>query len=117
MEEKKSKGPTITKNNDAEQLDNMNLLYDLMKIKAELIFFNKEKNPIFFNHIKNIFTEEINTVNSFNYFEDHKTYFLKYIERDTRDIDEQADFILNQKTCLYIFFISYVPQFETRTNK
>ena len=109
MEEKKSKGPTITKNNDAEQLDNMNLLYDLMKIKAELIFFNKEKNPIFFNHIKNIFTEEINTVNSFNYFEDHKTYFLKYIERDTRDIDEQADFILNQKTCLYIFLSVMSP--------
>ena len=31
----------ITKNNDAEQLDSMNLLYELMKIRCELIFFNK----------------------------------------------------------------------------
>ena len=66
----------ITKNNDAEQLDSMNLLYELMKIRCELIFFNKEKNPIFCNHIRNLFTEEINSFNSFNYKEDHKTYFL-----------------------------------------
>ena len=101
--------PIITKNNDAEQLDNMNLLYELMKIRCELIFFNKEKNPIFFNHIKNLFTEEINTFNSFNYQDDHKTFFLKYIERDTKDIDSQNDFILNQKTCIYIFLAVMSP--------
>ena len=71
------KSPIITKNNEVEQLDNMNLLYELMKIRCELIFFNKEKNPIFFNHIKNLFTEEINTFNSFNYQDDHKTFFFK----------------------------------------
>ena len=109
MEEKKSKGPMITKNNDAEQIDNMNLLFELMKIKSELIFFNKEKNAIFFNHIKNIFTEEINALNSFDYFEHHKSYFLKYIERDTRDVDSQSDFILNQRTCIYIFLSVMSP--------
>ena len=101
--------PIITKNNEVEQLDNMNLLYELMKIRCELIFFNKEKNPIFFNHIKNLFTEEINTFNSFNYQDDHKTFFLKYIERDTKDIDSQIDFILNQKTCIYIFLSVMSP--------
>ena len=99
----------ITKNNDVEQIDSMNLLYELMKIRCELIFFNKEKNPIFFNHIKNLFSQEINSFNSFNYEEDHKTYFLKYIERDTRDIDSQSDFILNQKTCLYVFLSVMSP--------
>ena len=101
--------PIVTKNNDVEQLDNMNLLFELMKIRCELIFFNKEKNPIFFNHIKNLFTEEINTFNSFNYKEDHRTYFVKYIEKDTRDIDAQNDFILNQKTCVYVFLSVMSP--------
>ena len=99
----------VTKNNEAEQLDNMNLLYELLKIRCELIFFNKEKNPIFFNHIRNLFTEEINTFNSFNYKEDHHTYYLKYIERDAKDIDAQSDFILNQKTCIYIFLSVMSP--------
>ena len=99
----------VKKNNDLEQLDNMNLLYELMKIRCELIFFNKEKNPIFFNHIKNLFTEEINTFNSFNYKEDHKTYFLKYIERDTKDIDAQNDFLLNRKNCIYVFLAVMSP--------
>ena len=99
----------ITKNNDAEQLDSMNLLYELMKIRCELIFFNKEKNPIFCNHIRNLFTEEINSFNSFNYKEDHKTYYLKYIEKDSKDIDAQADFIINQKTCIYVFLSVMSP--------
>ena len=99
----------ITKNNDAEQLDNMNFLYELMKIKCELVFFNKDKNPIFFNHIKNLFTEEINSFNSFNFKEDHKTYYLKYIERDGKDIDAQSDFILNSKTCVYVFLSVMSP--------
>jgi len=101
--------PIITKNNDAEQLDNMNFLYELMKIKCELVFFNKDKNPIFFNHIKNLFTEEINSFNSFNFKEDHKTYYLKYIERDGKDIDAQSDFILNSKTCVYVFLSVMSP--------
>jgi hypothetical protein len=99
----------IKKNNDLEQLDNMNLLFDLMKIRCELIFFNKEKNPIFFNQIKNLLTEEINTFNSFNFKEDHKTYYLKYIERDTKDIDAQNDFILNKKNCIYVFLSVMSP--------
>ena len=98
----KEQPPKVTKNNEAIQLDNMNFLYDIMKIKCELVFYNKDKNPIFFNHIKNLFTEEINSFNSFNFKEDHKTYFLKYIERDAKDIDAQNDFILNPKTCVYI---------------
>ena len=65
----------VTKNNDAIQLDNMNFLYEIMKIKCELVFYNKEKNPIFFNQIKNLFTEEINCFNSFNFKEDHKLIF------------------------------------------
>ena len=103
------KEQNTSKYNDIEQLDNMDLLYDLMKIRCELIFFNKEKNPIFFNQIKNLLTEEINTFNSFNYKEEHRTYFLKYIEKDTRDIDAQKDFILNQKTCIYLFLSVMSP--------
>ena len=101
--------PTISKRNEVEQLDNMNLLYDLRKIKCELIFFNKNKNPIFFNEIKNMLTEEINTVNSFNYQDDHKSFYLKYIERDSRDIDAQNEFILNSNTCIYIFLTIMSP--------
>ena len=100
---------TISKHNEVEQLDNMNLLYDIRKIKCELIFFNKNKNPIFFDQIKNLLTEKINTVNSFNYQDDHKTFFLKYIERDTRDIDSQNEFILNGNTCIYIFLTIMSP--------
>ena len=95
--------------NEVEQLDNMNLLYDIRKIKCELIFFNKEKNPFFFNQIKNVLTEEINTINSFNYHDDHKSFYLKYIERDSRDIDSQKDFILNSNTCIYIFLTIMTP--------
>ena len=109
QQSQQSKGQITSNENKVEQLDNMNLLYELMKIRCELIFFNKEKTPIFFNHIKNLFTEEINRFNSFNYQEEHKSYFLKYIERDTRDIDAQADFILNQKTCIYIFLSVMSP--------
>ena len=101
--------PSITKRNEVEQLDNMNLLYDLRKIKCELIFFNKNKNPIFFNQIKNLLTEEINTVNSFNYQDDHKSFYLKYLERDSKDIDAQNDFILNPNTCIYIFLTILSP--------
>ena len=101
--------PTISKHNEVEQLDNMNLLYDLRKIKCELIFLNKIKNPYFFNQIKNMLTEEINTVNSFNYQDDHKSFYLKYIERDTKDIDAQKDFLLNTKTCIYIFLTIMSP--------
>ena len=100
---------TISKHNEVEQLDNMNLLYDLRKIKCELIFLHKIKNPYFFNQIKNMLTEEINTVNSFNYQDDHKSFYLKYIERDTKDIDEQKDFLLNTKTCIYIFLTIISP--------
>ena len=101
--------PTISKHNEVAQLDNMNLLYDIRKIKCELIFFNKNKNPIFFNEIKNMLTEEINTVNSFNYQDDHKSFYLKYIERDSKDIDEQKDYILNSNTCIYIFLTIMSP--------
>ena len=101
--------PTISKRNEVEQLDNMNLLYDLRKIKCELIFFNKNKNPFFFNEIKNMLTEEINTVNSFNYQDDHKSFYLKYIERDSRDIDAQNEFILNPNTCIYIYLTIMSP--------
>ena len=100
---------SVSKHNEVEQLDNMNLLYDIRKIKCELIFFNKNKNPIFFNQIKNLLTEEINTVNSFNYQDDHKTFFLKYIERDSHDIDAQNEFILNSNTCIYIFLTIMSP--------
>ena len=101
--------PTVSKHNEIVQLDNMNLLYDIRKIKCELIFFNKNKNPIFFNEIKNMLTEEINTVNSFNYQDDHKSFYLKYIERDSKDIDEQKDYILNSNTCIYIFLTIMSP--------
>ena len=100
---------TITKYNEVEQLDNMNLLYDLRKIKCELTFFNKNKNPIFFNQIKNLLTEEINTVNSFNYQDDHKSFYIKYIERDSKDIDSQKEFILNTNTCIYVFLTIMSP--------
>ena len=95
--------------NQVVQLDNMNLLYDIRKIKCELIFFNKEKNPIFFNQIKNLLSEEINTVYSFNYKEDRKSFYFKYIERDSKDIDAQKDFILNENTCIYIFLTIMSP--------
>ena len=100
---------TITKYNEVEQLDNMNVLYDLRKIKCELTFFNKNKNPIFFNQIKNLLTEEINTVNSFNYQDDHKSFYIKYIERDSKDIDSQKEFILNTNTCIYVFLTIMSP--------
>ena len=54
-------------------------------------------------------TEEINTVNSFNYQDDHKSFYLKYIERDSKDIDEQKDYILNSNTCIYIFLTIMSP--------
>ena len=101
--------PTNSKYSEVVQLDNINLLYDLKKIKCDLIFFNKNKNPIFFNEIKNMFTEEINTVDSFNYQDDHKSFYLKYIERDYRDIDNQSEFILNQYTCIYIYLTIISP--------
>ena len=101
--------PSITKRNEVEQLDNTNLLYDLRKIKCELIFFNKDKNILFFNQIKNLLSEEINTINSFNYQDDHKSFYLKYMERDTKDIDDQKDFILNSNTCVYLFMTILTP--------
>ena len=85
---------SISKHNEVEQLDNMNLLYDLRKIKCELRFFNKDKDYIFFNQIKNLLTEEINTFNSFNYQDDHKSFYLKYVEVNSKDIDAQKEFIL-----------------------
>ena len=99
----------ISRRNEAEQLDNTNLLYELRKIKCELIFFNKDKNPIFFNQIKNLLSEQINTINSFNYQDDHKSFYMKYVERDTKDIDSQNDFILNSNTCIYIFLSILTP--------
>ena len=101
--------PIVTKRNEVDQLDHMNLLYDLRKIKCELIFFNKNKAPIFFNEIKNILTEEINTVNSFNYQDDHKSFYLKYIERGYKDIDAQNEFILNTNSCIYIYLTIMTP--------
>ena len=100
---------SISKHNEVQQLDNMNLLYDLRKIKCEIVFFNKDQNPFFLNQIKNLLTEEINTFNSFNYQDDHKSFYLKYIERNTRDIDSQKDFILNSNICIYIFLTVMTP--------
>ena len=94
---------------EVEQLDNMNLLYDIRKIKCELIFYNKEKNPFFFDEVKNILTEEVNTINSFNYKDDRKSFYLKYIEHDSNDFDSQKDFILNTNTCIYIFLTIVSP--------
>ena len=56
-----------------------------------------------------MFTEEINTVDSFNYQDDHKSFYLKYIERDSRDIDSQSEFILNPYTCIYIYLTIISP--------
>ena len=100
---------SISKHNEVEQLDNMNLLYDLRKIKCELRFFNKDKDYIFFNQIKNLLTEEINTFNSFNYQDDHKSFYLKYVEVNSKDIDAQKEFILNSNTCIYIYLAIMSP--------
>ena len=100
---------SISKHNEVEQLDNMNLLYDLRKIKCELRFFNKDKDYIFFNQIKNLLNEEINTFNSFNYQDDHKSFYLKYVECNSKDIDAQKEFILNSNTCIYIYLTIMSP--------
>ena len=95
--------------NEVIQLDNLDFLYDIRKIKCELIFFNKDKNPLFFNQLKNLLNDDINTVNSFNYQDDKKSFYLKYLERDSFDVDSQKDFILNSNTCIYIFLTEMTP--------
>ena len=94
---------------EVEQLDHMNLLYEQNKIKSELIIFNKDKNPLFFNQIKNLLNDKINKINSPKFNEDKKSYYLKYIERGARDLDAQNNFIFNQNICLYIFLTIMTP--------
>ena len=101
--------PQNDTNEVVKQLDTLDFLYDIRKIKCELIFFNKDKNPLFFNQIKNLLNDDVNTVNSFNYQEDKKSFYLKYLERDSFDVDSQKDFILNSNTCIYIFLTEMTP--------
>ena len=98
--------------NPSPQLDMMNFLFDLCKINCEITIFDKEKNPTFFDEIKNLLNENINSVHSNNYSNDHKIYFMKYIEKDIRDMDEQKDFILEPQIGLYIFLSIYSPDLE-----
>ena len=95
--------------NLAPQISTLNFLFDLRKIKCELLFLNKEKNPPFFNDIKNLFIENINALRSNTFNQDKKTYYLKYIEKNVRDIDEQIEFMLDNQVGIYIFLTIVTP--------
>ena len=93
--------------NPSPQLDAMNFLFDLRKIICEITIFNKDRNPTFFNEIKNLLNENLNSVYSNNYTNDRKIFYMKYIEKGIRDMDEQKDFVLTQKIGLYIYLAIY----------
>ena len=95
--------------NKGPQISALNFLFDLRKIKCELLFLNKEKNPPFFNDIKNLFIENINAVRSNSYAQDQKIFYLKYIEKNIRDIDEQKEFMLDNQIGIYIFLTIVTP--------
>ena len=99
------------------QVDTMNFLFDLRKINCEITIFNKDKNPTFFNEIKNLLNENINSVYSNNYANDRKIFYMKYIEKDIRDMDEQKDFMLQQKIGLYLYFAIYSSNLKEEWNQ
>ena len=95
--------------NKAPQINPLNFLFDLRKIKCQLLFFNKEKNPPFFNDIKNLLIENLNALHSNNFAQDRKTYYLKFIEKNVRDIDEQREFMLDNQVGIYMFLTIVTP--------